>query len=327
MKEEEIRKRDVFNKYLELSAQDVAVFFKDSSQYETINCPACESDNLEVSFQKNNFQYCTCQACDTLFVNPRPSLEQMNHFYSNSPSTNFWVNEFFKPVAEARREKMFLPRAEYIADFLKDKKGMKVGDIGAGFGIFLEELKKIRPDFELIAIEPSVEMIKICQEKGLKVIPNLIEEVKGFDNQFDVLVSFELFEHLHTPKFFVEKIHKLLKPEGYFIFTTLNGLGFDIQVLWERSKSVSPPHHLNFFNPWSVSKLFESQGFRVVEAATPGKLDWDIIESGFLKENVQPDRFWQTLSKYGSEDSKKTFQSWISEQNFSSHMRIIVQKM
>ena len=33
-----------------------------------------------------------------------------------------------------------------------------------------------------------------------------------------------------------------------FIFTTLSGMGADIQTLWEDSKAVSPPMHLNFIN-------------------------------------------------------------------------------
>ena len=38
-----------------------------------------------------------------------------------------------------------------------------------------------------------------------------------------------------------------------FIFITLSSTGVDIQGLWENSKSVSPPHHLNFFNPYSIN--------------------------------------------------------------------------
>ena len=68
--------------------------------------------------------------------------------------------------------------------------------------------------------------------------------------------------------------------------TTLNGLGFDIQQLWEQSKSISPPHHLNFYNTKSISLLLESSGFEIVEIATPGKLDWDIVE-GMIKDKEE----------------------------------------
>jgi len=326
MKEDDIRKRDVFNKYLKLSAQDVAVFFKDKSSFVKSNhCLACQSKNIEMAFVKHDFQYDKCQNCGTFFVNPRPTMDMLGKFYADSPSTSFWVKEFFLPVAEVRRKKMFKPRAEFIADYFKNQSDLTIGDIGAGFGLLLEEYKKIRPQDRVIAIEPSIEMVEICQNKGIEVIPKTIETVEQ-QELFDVLVAFELFEHLFNPEFFLTKVFENLKSGGYFILTTLNGLGFDIQLLWKKSKSVSPPHHLNFFNPESTTILAESIGFKVIEKATPGKLDWDIIEGGLKHENINPGRFWETVSKHGSPTAKEELQNWIQKHNFSSHMRIILQK-
>ena len=66
----------------------------------------------------------------------------LNKFYSRSLSTSFWVNEFFKPVAETRREKIFRPRSEYVSKLFSENWEWVIGDIGAGVGLFLEELKK-----------------------------------------------------------------------------------------------------------------------------------------------------------------------------------------
>jgi len=326
MKEDEIRKREVFNKYLELLAKDVEIFFKDHSKFIQIKCPACNSDDAEEAMTKNKFTYFICKKCDTLFVNPRPPIEMLSAFYSNSPSTTFWVNDFFLPVAETRREKIFKPRAEYISSFLGKNENLVIGDIGAGFGLFLEELRKIKINNSFVAIEPSVEMANICRSKGLEVINNVMESVEEDKYKFDVLTSFELFEHLYNPEEFLAKVFKVLKAGGYFVFTTLNGLGFDIQVLWEKSKSVTPPHHLNFFNPWSIRLLLEKVGFNIVEVSTPGVLDWDIVEGGYLHENIYPGRFFETVSKRGSQEAKNSFQSWLSNNSFSSHMRIIAKK-
>ena len=56
---------------------------------------------------------------------------------------------------------------------------------------------------------------------------------------------------------FLEILFKSMKKGDIFLLTTLNGMGVDIQVLWEYSKSVSPPHHLNFFNPKSIEKILK----------------------------------------------------------------------
>lgn len=325
MKEEEIRKRDVFNKYLELVKEDIDAIFKDKGVFIEAACPACGSKENTFQFEKSGFKYVLCNKCGTLFANPRPTFKALTDFYSSSKSGDYWVKEFFLPVAEVRREKLFKPRAELVSSKLKEPEGY-VGDVGAGFGIFLEELAKVWKKAKMVAIEPSIEMAGICRKKGFEVIPQAVEDVTGWDGKFSVITAFELFEHLQDPGTFLEKIHSLLSKGGSLLLSTLNGEGFDIQILWERSKSVSPPHHLNFFNPGSMKLLLEKKGFVVESITTPGKLDWDIVEGAYQKEGGDPGRLWRLVAHKGSGQAKQKLQEWISENNFSSHMMVLARK-
>jgi len=54
MKEEEIRKREIFNSYLKLVKNDVDKFF-DFKSFEQINCPACDNDSFTEEFEKFRF--------------------------------------------------------------------------------------------------------------------------------------------------------------------------------------------------------------------------------------------------------------------------------
>ena len=110
-----------------------------------------------------------------------------------------------------------------------------------------------------------------------------------------------------------------MKSGDIFIFTTLSGIGLDIQVLREDAKALSPPHHLNFLNPKSVSMLLQRNGFNVLEATTPGKLDIDILERN--KENIK-DTFWKNYIDYSSDSEKEKMQQFISDSGLSSHMMI-----
>jgi len=326
MREEDIRKRDTFNKYLELAEKDAAEFFGNKDAFIRMNCPACGGSKLNEEFEKLAFRYVSCGDCGTLFVNPRPNFSDLSLFYANSPSTHYWVNEFFKPVQEARRTAIFRPRAEYIKSILPDAAKGVVGDIGAGFGIFLEELKIQCGSKELIAIEPSQEQASICRQKGLKVEEKTLEEIKGHEGRYDLLVAFELLEHLYDPLAFLQRVNRLLKPNCCFYATTLNGQGFDIQILWDKSKSVHPPHHLNFFNPVSASTLLERSEFEIIDISTPGELDWEIVEGMIKKEGKHPGRFWKFLAEHGSEKTKKKLQEWIKSNNLSSHLRLVARK-
>lgn len=327
MKEEEIRKRSVFNRYLELVREDVQTIFADKSKFIEIGCSACGSKSYQSQFEKLGFTYVLCSTCGTLFVNPRPSAQLLMEFYTKSRSASFWIREFFKPVAEARRGKIFRPRTEYVRDTFPGMLNRVVGDIGTGFGLFLEELAKLWSSTRLVAIEPSPEMASICKDKGLEVIPCALEDVRGWDNQFDLLTCFALFEHLYNPSEFVRKVWHLLRPGGYLLLTTLNDEGFDIQILWEKSKTVSPPHHLNFFNPRSIAKLLQSNDFIVEKIDTPGKLDWDIVEGMYREEGIDPGHFWRLVAEKAEPAAKSSLQTWISENGFSSHMRVLANKI
>ncbi|MDA2909540.1 class I SAM-dependent methyltransferase [Nitrospiraceae bacterium AH_259_D15_M11_P09] len=322
MKEQEIRSHTAHNRYLELVQEDIARYFFDPGQFHFVDCPACNGKKHTLEFKKVGFPYVSCEACGTLFANPRPTSAMLRDFYLNASSSRYWIEEFFLPVAEARREKIFWPRAQHVAERLSASSIGTVGDIGAGFGLFLEELSKLWPDTHMVAIEPSSKMAAICRSKGLDVAQATIEELEGYEGRFDVVTAFELLEHLYEPQVLLEQAFQLLRSGGYFLATTLNGKGYDVQVLWEHSKSVFPPHHLNFLNPHSLVDLCESVGFHVEEISTLGQLDWDIVEGAIMNDGVDVGRFWSLLARTGTENCKREFQLWLSKHGLSSHMRI-----
>ena len=326
MKEADIRSRSTVDKYLELVEKDCETFFSKNDHYPNTACCACTCPHYKPQFTKHGFHYVTCEHCRTLYVRNRPSLGQLQYFYSQSASSTYWTRSFFQPVLEARRKKIFLPRVEsVVAEFGGDRNWV-IGDVGAGFGIFLSELSKMWPKSRFIALEPSIEQAELCRGLGLDVECCFAEELAGYDGAFDLFTSFELFEHLTEPSTFIQQMHRLLKPGGHLLMTTLNGRGFDIQLLWEKSKSVTPPHHLNFLNPNSVRILLESLGFTNVDVTTPGQLDWDIVEGMITNSNFNAGRFWGDFAENGSPQAKVDLQNWISRNNFSSHMKVVAQK-
>ena len=94
--------------------------------------------------------------------------------------------------------------------------------------------------------------------------------------------------------------------------------------MWDKSKAISPPHHLNFFNPKSIKILFENIGFSIIEISTPGKLDINIMANNI--KDVK-DRFWKNFLLNSSDEEKKDMQEFISKQNLSSHIMVIVKKL
>jgi hypothetical protein len=320
--EEEIRPEKVFNEYLRLTAIDTETYFSDVKRVE-IDCPACGGKGDEWAL-KSGFSYKLCPDCLSIYVSPRPVMDAFNSYYTDSPSTKFWATTFYKDTEAARREKLWKPKAQMIKDRIKlyeeNDPVRYIIDIGGGYGVFDEEIKNIM-DIDAIIIEPSVHLAKICREKGLSVVEKFMEEIQPGElpDGRKCYVSFELFEHLHDATVFLETVFNNMKKNDLFIFTTLSSMGIDIQLLGEHAKALSPPHHLNFLNPKSVSSLLEKNGFTVLEAITPGKLDIDI-----LRKNQQyiKDPFWKNVIDYSSEKELSDLQDFISKSGLSSHMMI-----
>lgn len=324
--EEEIRPEKVFSEYLELTKKDVTVFFGNAKR-EEIACPACGGEGQKWA-DKSGFNYKKCDACLSIYVSPRPHKEAFDAYYTDSPSTKFWATTFYKITEAARREKLWKPKAQLIKDkisqFEEDNKIKYIIDIGGGYGVFDEEIRLIM-DIMPIIIEPSVHLANVCRQRGLKVIEKFMEDISPEELPVGrkCYVSFELFEHLHDPGLFLKTVLDNMNADDLFIFTTLSGMGLDIQVLGEHAKALSPPHHLNFLNPKSITQLLNSIGFEVLDADTPGKLDVDILKNN--KQYIK-DEFWKNTIQYSSESELNSIQQFISQSGLSSHMMITCRK-
>ena len=320
--EEQIRPQKIFDEYLKLAELDTITYFQNADTVH-INCPACDGQGGDWA-NKSGFNYKLCKDCLSIYVSPRPILKAFNNYYTDSPSTKYWATTFYKVTESARREKIWKPKAKLIKDRLIEFEGKSpikyIIDIGGGYGVFDEEIQKIH-DINIIVIEPSIHLANICRQKELNVIEKFMEEISYEDLPKDrkCFVSFELFEHLHNPTKFLEVVYNNMQLGDLFIFTTLSSMGIDIQLLGINSKAVSPPHHLNFMNPKSITKILEKIGFSVLEAITPGKLDMDI-----LVKNIQfiNDPFWINLIKYSTVEEIDNFQNFVSTSGLSSHMMI-----
>lgn len=327
MKESDIRPEALLRRYLELSERDAELCFSDGPRLN-IPCVACGGKQLAREFDKNGFTYSICSDCGTLFQNPRPSIEAFEAFYRNSASSRYWAEEFFPAVAEARREKIFRPRVERMLNLCRAK-GILVErliDVGAGYGIFLEEWRQRCPSTQVLAVEPSASLASACRLKGLPVVEDIAEHISGYDNHADLVVCFEVLEHVYDPLSFVRTLARLVKPGGYVFVSTLCVDGFDIQMLWDKSNSIFPPHHINFMSVKGFERLFASAGLVNVDVTTPGQLDVDIVLNAAQRDPVllNDARFLRRI--INDPVRAMNFQRFLSENQLSSHAWVIGKK-
>jgi len=273
--------------------------------------------------------YVVCLDCESMYVNPRPSPAILKTFYARSKNYAYWNQYIFPASEEARREKIFRPRAERMAEIcLRHNIPTNVLlEVGAGFGTFCEEVNRMRIFRRVIAVEPTRDLAETCRRKGLEVVEKSIEQVHLEEDSVDVVVSFEVLEHLFSPRDLLLSCASILSPGGLLIVTCPNVKGFDLVVLEGVSGTIDH-EHLNYFHPASLTLLAANCGFETLEVLTPGKLDAELVRKRIIAGEIDISRqpFLKEVLIEKWERVGSNFQQFLADNLLSSHMWLIARK-
>lgn len=310
-------------------ARDIARLHLRIGEFVATPCPACSGKASAPAFEKFGFAFRSCAACATIYMSPRPSPAVMSDYYSNSENYAYWAKFIFPASEASRREKIHKPWLERVAGYC-DRFGVKKGtllEVGPGFGTFAELATNSGIFSRVIAIEPTPEMAAACRARGVEVIEKRIEDVASEVGQADVLVSFEVIEHLFDPSRFATQCAALVRPGGLLVLSCPNGLGFDIALLGAKALAVDA-EHVNLFNPDSLSQLLERVGFEVLEASTPGRLDAELVRDAALKGEIDlaADPFLKKVLLDDWERLGWPFQQFLAANRLSSHMWVAARR-
>lgn len=118
-----------------------------------------------------------------------------------------------------------IQRYQFAKKYIKEMKVLDLG-CGAGYGSF--ELKKLGAksvvgiDNDSKAIEYAISKFKI---ENLKFKIDNATNLSFPDSTFDIVVSFEVIEHIKDYRKYLKEVFRVLKKGGYFIFSTPNAKG------------------------------------------------------------------------------------------------------
>ncbi len=141
---------------------------------------------------------------------------------------------------------------KYLLNKMRDIKPDSVLEIGCGNGYFLEHLVD---SFDVRATENNPEAIKELKKKGI-----LLDD----DNRkYDLICSFQVFEHIKKLGEYLEWVIGKLNSGGYLFFSVPNP---DSTLFQETSQPIDcPPHHMVHIHKDTMYKFAEIFGLEVVD--------------------------------------------------------------
>lgn len=121
---------------------------------------------------------------------------------------------------------------------------IKIADMGCGLGhkiFFLDDIFRKDKQMKLIFYGVDLDPLEISfcnfkkeryRKNDINFIVGDIMELRFPDNEFDVIISTEVLEHLEQPVIAVKEFHRILKPGGVAIITTPNK--GNLMVKWKK---------------------------------------------------------------------------------------------
>lgn len=323
LSEKELCPEDLLSGQEAAFARDIERLHARSNEFLEVPCPSCGGKDAEFAFEKFGFRFESCQHCRTIYMSPRPSPTVMADYYSNSENYAYWAKYIFPASEESRREKIHKPWLERVVGFC-ERHGIPAGtlvEVGPGFGTFAAVATESGRFARVLAVEPTPEMAQACRDRGVQVIQKRVEDIGDEFDGADVLVSFEVVEHLFDPSVFLAQCARLVRPGGLLVISCPNGQGFDIAMLGAGALAVDA-EHVNLFNPASLASLVARSGFEVLEVTTPGRLDAEFVREAALKGEVDlsNDAFLKRVLLDEWDRLGWPFQQFIASNGLSSHM-------
>jgi len=207
-----------------------------------MNCPLCQNSNIreleiidknnlielykkytDISFLLNqNLIYCECQNCKLKYFSP---LIIGNEKFYNSLQKFDWY--YLKNKKEYEVAKKYISSSD------------KVLEVGSGKG----EFAKYLPTNEYVGLDFSKRAKDMANSNGVKIENELIENYsKKHQKKFDVVVSFQVLEHISNPKSFIKAKIESIKKNGKMIIAIPSEDSF-LRYVTNGILNM-PPHHV-----------------------------------------------------------------------------------
>ena len=235
-----------------------------------LSCPSCEKNNLvdlqevrsrdiELLYKRNgidtkklfsNYPQVSllhCLSCDLSFFSPAVTgdedfynqLQQKEWYFAHPDKTEF----------------------SYSKNFISDD--YKVLDVGSGRGVLFSYIKDIKR-VVYQGIEYSSKSIELAQHDNVNVIKESVQDhAVRKPAYYDVVVTFQVLEHIDKIQEFVTACLACLKPGGKFIIAVPNNEGF-LKYMMNNFLNL-PPHHVNHWNETSLINLGKLFNLKLID--------------------------------------------------------------
>jgi SAM-dependent methyltransferase len=238
---------------------------------EHITCDLCGTEDYIVRYRKpdnwlwsNLFEYpvVECPKCGLVYVNPRPTFVEMRNLYPADYHDERGDNDHLQ---------RYKAQFEYISEF----KGSNALDIGCAKGDWLNYIHDQWPDIELHGVDAFSDGVNGSLIEFHKA---QLPEANLPESYFDLITSWAVLEHVHTPNTYFSIVSRILKTNGKFVFLVTNSESIYGKYAYQEDI----PRHLYHFSERTLTTYALKHGLKL-ESISYEERFWDCTGKGAVK--------------------------------------------
>ena len=170
---------------------------------------------------------------------------------------------FFFPLSLAGDESLYRTLEQFPWNYKDDKwehdaalayirPGQRVLDVGCGRGSFLHKAQS-RAGAVATGIELNRSAAAVARAKGIAIAEEMLEaHADAHPQHYDLVTSFQVLEHVASPRAFIADCLRALKPGGLLIYGVPNDDSF---LRFADAPLNGPPHHMGLWTRRSLAAL------------------------------------------------------------------------
>tara|TARA_X000000368_G_scaffold377208_1_gene330742 strand:+ start:644 stop:1564 length:921 start_codon:yes stop_codon:yes gene_type:complete len=228
-------------------------------------CPICFSsssknigkiENCNSTDLSNIFDLLECKKCGHKFLSKFPKKNYLENLYKEDSDYVFGHSKS-EVISKANfikykfsKQKSY--KKHWIFDFINLNKKGNYLEIGPGLCNLYKSFYEKKWNCE------GVELQKWIKAPGIKKNYNRLSKKKN-----DVIVMFDVLEHIIDPNSFLKNISKKIKKNGKLFLTFPNASSYRSKILKTEWQMVSPLAHLNFFSIESAKIMLKKNGYQI----------------------------------------------------------------
>lgn len=225
-----------------------------TTEKQTIPCPGCGGAAFNVTLEHckdymtgDAFVVESCNSCNLARTSPVP--ESLNRYYPDE------YRSYASPILLILKT-FYRFRVNRWTELFKHPGS--VLEVGCGQGFMLSILKE--SGWKVYGIERNKQAARIASEiTGSHIFVNGFSEVPD-GAQYDLIILFQVLEHIDDPVSILVQCTKHLAPKGRLIIGVPNFGSWQAKFAGDRWFHLDPPRHLFHFNPITLQKLLLRSG-------------------------------------------------------------------